>query len=395
MTEQTKIPTEQHGLETSDAGSLSVLDRAIGLLPSIVYIYNQQSQSNEYSNQNIGEMMGYTPHEIRGFGSNLMSMLCHPEDLPDVIQHFKRISRLSDDETVSIEYRMRHKNGTWLWFLSKDTVFDRAPDGTVLRHLGAAVDITEVKLAEQRAVDATHAAEVANKDLRTFAYSISHDMKSPCNTLHLLLSELHHSHGSKLDPDAKQLIDKATETAASMRQRIERVIDYTRMIEGNFTFVPISLDEVVADVVQELRVDIDASQAVLDIEPLPYVSGSREELKILFQNLILNALRYHFEDKSPKIRIFNSSDPDENELRVTIVDEGIGIAPQNHKQIFEMFKRLHSEKQYSGSGLGLAICRRIAIAHGGDIFLKSQEGQGAAFTVQLQSPNHRWRRAES
>ncbi|MGR3514162.1 MAG: sensor histidine kinase [Paracoccaceae bacterium] len=359
------------------------MDRAIRLMPSIVYVFNQETQSNEYTNRSIGEVMGYSSDEIRAFGANLMPLLCHPDDLPNVLQHFKRITRLKDNDVATVEYRIRHKAGHWVWFLSMDTVFERTPDGRVRTHLGAATDITRLKAAEEQALAASKAAQTANEDLRAFAYSISHDMKSPLNTLCLLLSEFEGCHGEALDPDAKQLLDKALQTSDGMQRRIERVLDYTKLIDRTPGFAPIDLNDVLSDVIANLAADISATSAILDITPLPVVWGATEELKVLFQNIIGNAIKFSAVGQSPVIRIFDSSDPDEPECRITVSDKGIGIAEDQQETVFAMFKRLHSERAYPGSGLGLAICRRIAISHGGDITIKSKPGRGAAFTVIL------------
>ncbi|MEM7718963.1 MAG: ATP-binding protein [Pseudomonadota bacterium] len=392
MTDQ-KNTFANFATDESEAGPKSLIfDRALRLLPSIAYIFNQETQCNEYANRNIGEVMGYTEAEIQAFGANLMATLSHPDDLPDVLQHFKRISRLRDGEVASVEYRIRHKDNRWVWFLSMDTVFDRDAKGRVRRHLGAAADITRQKEAEERAVAATHAAEVANEDLRAFAYSISHDMKSPSNTLHLLLSELHKTHSEAMDSDARQLVDHAIETVDSMQRRILRVLDYTRLIDQKYAFGPVSLDTVLVSVLSDMAADIKATGAQIDVGPLPLVSGAEEELKILFQNLISNAIKFRKEGRTPHVRIRDTSDPEESELSITVSDNGIGVPEKSFALVFEMFKRLHSERTFEGSGLGLAICRRIAISHGGDIFLNSEMGEGSAFTVQLRSSDDIWRR---
>lgn len=369
------------------------MDRAVGLLPSMIYVFNQDTQSNEYANRSVGELMGYNSDEIRGFGSNLMAMLCHPEDLPAVFEHFKRISRLADGEVISVEYRIRHKNDKWIWFLSQDTVFDRHGDGRVSRHLGTATDITSLKVAQQRAVAASNAASIANEDLRAFAYSISHDMKSPTNTLDMLLSELVLVHGQSLEPDASELLGQARQTIESMQRRIERVLDYTRLIDQRRTFCTVDLNEVLRNVLADMAAEITKTQAKIEVDALPMVSGQREELEILFQNLIDNALKFREAGSKPSIRVFDDSDPGESEARIAVSDQGIGIAPDNHDRIFGMFKKMHSEKAFGGTGLGLAICRRVAISHGGDIFVRSDTGQGATFIVHLLDPQHFWRRA--
>ncbi len=359
------------------------MQRALDLLPSIVYIFNQDTQSNEYANRSIGEVMGYSVEEIQAFGANMMPLLCHPDDLPRVFQHFKRISRLRDNEVIRIDYRMRHKQNRWVWFLSMDTVFDRDANGRVLRHLGVAADITQQKEAESRALEASQAAEVANEDLRTFAYSISHDMKSPANTLHLLLSELEVSHGQDLPPDALELVRLAQQTVSNMQARVGRVLDYTRMIDSDKDFAAIDLNMLVQSVLDDMMAEITGVGAQIEVEALPSVAGDAEELKVLFQNLIRNAVKFHRPDAPPVVRIYSTNPSEDSTVCVTVSDNGIGIPPDSHGNVFEMFKRLHPEKVYTGAGLGLAICRRIAISHGGDISLKSRLGAGSSFTVDL------------
>ncbi|MEO0918545.1 MAG: PAS domain-containing protein, partial [Pseudomonadota bacterium] len=117
MTDQKNTFTDVVGIADDGARAGLILDRALRLLPSIAYIFNQDTQSNEYANRSIGEVMGYSEAEVQAFGSNLIATLCHPDDLTHVLQHIKRISRLPDGEVAAVEYRIRHKENRWVWFL--------------------------------------------------------------------------------------------------------------------------------------------------------------------------------------------------------------------------------------------------------------------------------------
>lgn len=358
-------------------------------LPSLVYVYNQDTQSNEYTNRSLGAVLGYDADDMRAFGSSLMATLCYPADLPKVLVHFQKITGLSDGEVVSVAYRMRHKIDGWVWFLSMDAVFDRHRDGRVHRHIGVATDITAQKKAEQKVREASDAAAIANEDLRAFAYSISHDMKSPLNTLHLILSEIDHTCRKDLDLDAQRLFDHARSAVGNMRWRLESVLDYTRLIEGKAEMGPVSLDDVVAQVLSEMDVELNNCGATVRVGELPKVYGSARDLHTCLFHLSENALKFRKPGRCLRLEISDTtSDHANGVVEVSVKDNGIGIPPESHDVIFDMFKRLNPERKYPGIGLGLSICRRIAIAHGGAIAVTSQKGEGACFTLRLKAANH-------
>ncbi len=118
------------------------------VIPGIVYVFNQKTQSNEYTNTTLADILGYSSAELIELGDALFPTLCHPDDLPRIGEYFASLQHLVDGTTVSIEYRMRHKSGHWVWLLSNDTVFDRDEDGAVHRHIGVATDISQQKTSE-------------------------------------------------------------------------------------------------------------------------------------------------------------------------------------------------------------------------------------------------------
>ncbi|MEM6304250.1 MAG: ATP-binding protein [Pseudomonadota bacterium] len=136
--------------------SLLFAQKVLRLVPGMIYVFNQHTQSNEYANRSMTDILGYQSDETRAMGDRLIPGLCHPDDLPGVLGHFEAIKALEDDEVISVEYRMKHKAGHWVWLLSHDTVFDRAEDGSVLRHIGKAFDISDIKARE---IDAEELSE--------------------------------------------------------------------------------------------------------------------------------------------------------------------------------------------------------------------------------------------
>lgn len=369
-------------LGLSNLAAEPMLEKVIGVAPCVIYVFNQQTMSNEFSNQGIGEYLGYTPDEIAEFGARLLPMLAHPDDLSRMEAHFDAIRQLNGNAVERFEYRMRHRDGRWVWLLSTDAVFDRDENGAVLRHIGAAIDITAQKEAVETVRRQREETEYANRELTSFAYSISHDIKSPANTLELLLSELQNTlEGS--NSEVQSLLAASRETVARMRSVVDDTLSYTKVIGSSFELAPVCLNAVLADVLKDLRPGIDQSSATITLADLPTVRADKTQMYLLFLNLVSNALKYQPPGRRPEVSVdLKSRDP----VTIAVADNGIGIPQNKQDEIFVMFKRLHREDQYSGTGLGLATCRRITLNHGGSISVASQPGEGSVFTVTLGQP---------
>ena len=124
------------------------LEKMLSVLPGFVYIFNQEEQANEYANRSMTEMLGFDQDDVLAMGGDLVADLFHPDDQAKVHAHMAKIRDLADHEVADLEYRVRTKDGGWVWLLSHDAVYDRDPDGKVLRHIGIATDITAQKEQE-------------------------------------------------------------------------------------------------------------------------------------------------------------------------------------------------------------------------------------------------------
>jgi signal transduction histidine kinase len=222
-----------------------------------------------------------------------------------------------------------------------------------------------------------------NREQAEFTYAISHDLKSPSNTLLMLLGEMRAGHGASLDPDALELIDLAEQTATRMRTLVDDVLAYAACVETQPAHAPVDLNALVQTLLQDLRYDIQHQQARIDCENLPMVIGNPMQLKLLLQNLVSNAIKFRDRDRPPVVRIASQALKGNRSL-IKVQDNGIGIDPAHFDRIFGLFQRLHAHDHYGGSGIGLALCKRIALNHGGEISLSSVAGQGTTFTVSLE-----------
>ena len=224
-------------------------------------------------------------------------------------------------------------------------------------------------------------SEELRAEQRDFTYAISHDLKSPLNTLRLLLSELVEIEGDGLDPESAEFVALSFRTMDRAERLIEDVLAYSRSVGGPRETGPVALDAVLAGVRDDLRGDVERTGATLEIGPLPTVEGTESQLAMLFSNLVANALKFVAPGEAPRVCV--SASTEGREALVRVADRGIGIAAADAERVFGLFQRLHVAEEYPGTGLGLTLCRRIAAGLGGRVELESAPGEGSTFTVRL------------
>jgi light-regulated signal transduction histidine kinase (bacteriophytochrome) len=166
------------------------------------------------------------------------------------------------------------------------------------------------------------------------------------------------------------------QSVEQMQTLIRDLLSYSRVDARSRPFTLIPFSDIVKAALTQLDSSIRDSGAEVTWDPLPSIMGDRSQLVQLMQNLIGNGLNYRG-DQPPRIDI--SAKRSEAEWTFSVRDNGIGIDPKHHEQIFEIFKRLHDEKEYPGTGIGLAVCRRVVNRHGGRIWVESAPGRGSTF----------------
>jgi signal transduction histidine kinase len=194
------------------------------------------------------------------------------------------------------------------------------------------------------------------------------------------LALLQQRYQGRLDADADEFIAYAVDGATRMQQLIRDLLAYARMGGQLLQRVPVSCDQVIAEVCADLQEQLTASEAVLTTDTLPTVLAEAASLRQVFQNLLSNALK--FRGAAP-LRIHITARRVDEGWEFTIRDNGIGIAPQDTERIFRLFQRGHPRSAYPGTGLGLAICKKIVERHGGRLWVTSQPGTGSTFYFTL------------
>ena len=245
--------------------------------------------------------------------------------------------------------------------------------------LKRAHDVLELRVQERTAELAR-----SNAELEQFAYIASHDLQEPLSMVSSLVQLLQKRYKGKLDPDADEFIGFAAEGAVRMQRLINDLLAYSRVGTRGKSFGEVDLERALAQALENLQLAIKEKKAVISSDPLPAAFGDGGQLAQVFQNLIDNALKFCGK-KQPRVHV--SARPEDDEVVCSVQDNGIGIAPEYLNQLFLLFHRLHTRKEYPGTGLGLAICKRIVERHGGGIWVESAPEQGSIFYFRIPAVN--------
>ena len=246
------------------------------------------------------------------------------------------------------------------------------PPGEVYINLYGS-DLTERRKARE-------ALERSNRDLEQFAYVASHDLQEPLRAIVGFLQLLQNRYADKVDDRGRHYIDRSVRAAHRMQTLIRELLTLSRVNSKGTTFRPTDLNPLVRSVLDNLQPMVQEKKAEVICGPLPALSVDQGQIRSLFQNLLVNALRYN-ESAAPRVDIGFEELDDSYLFRVQ--DNGIGISPQFHQRIFIVFQRLHTDSDYPGTGLGLALCKRIVERHGGTIWVETNPAGGSLFHFTL------------
>ncbi len=289
-----------------------------------------------------------------------------------------------------VETRWLKSDGTIIdvWILSEPLCDSQ---GRFIRSRSAAQDVTErSRLANElrRRRDELEQANAGlrkiNAELDAYNYVVSHDLKEPLNTLEAYSQDLAREFSLQLGPDGFECINHLLSASRRLKKRIEDLLKLSRIGRVTRAPQPFDLNAAVAQVRQYLGDLMQRKEASFHTEgPLPTVLGDPEGITQLVMNLVSNGLKYN-RSATPRVCLGQATDAaDPGWVTLYVRDNGIGIDPQHHEQIFNIFQRLHLNDEFEGTGAGLAICKRIVEAHGGRLWVESQPGQGAAFYFTL------------
>jgi PAS domain S-box-containing protein len=218
--------------------------------------------------------------------------------------------------------------------------------------------------------------ESKNRELEQFAYIASHDLQEPLDTISSFIMLLQDEFKDQMSEDASEYIGYIKASSERLRLLITGLLEYSRLGKKSKLDL-VDCNDLVGEVLMDMQSSIQNKKAKIEVKKLPVIPSYPIEMRLLFQNLISNALKFQHVDSIPEVTI--SCQQDEKNFTFCIKDNGIGIDERYKEKVFAIFQRLHSDRFYKGSGIGLAHCKKIVELHDGRIWLESLPEQGAKF----------------
>lgn len=253
-------------------------------------------------------------------------------------------------------------------------------DGRLV-HYQLAADATERRRLQRELEANLKELARSNAELEQFAYLASHDLQEPLRKIQSFGDRLATNLGDQMDERSRDHLERMLDSARRMQQLINDLLTYSRVGMRAQLIGEVDPVEIARQVVSDLEVRLEQCGGRVEVGSLPPFEADPTQLRLLLQNLVGNALKFHREGVPPVVRIEGADRG--RQVLLTVTDNGIGFDEKHKDRIFRIFQRLHTRQEYEGTGLGLAVCEKIAQRHGGTITAAGRPGEGAVFTVIL------------
>ncbi len=383
--------------------------------------YTDAQQRYRFTNKTYTDWFGFTFADV--YGKHLVEVL--GEAAYQVVKD--KVERVLAGNLVEYEAEVPYKTGGTR-YIQAINVPDITKDNQVRGYCALIIDISERKQAEAeikqlnenlelRVKERTIQLEEINRELESFSYTVSHDLRAPLRAMHGLAQALQEDYDSQLDEIGQEYTRRIVAASTRLDKLIQDLLAYSRLGRSEIWLQQLSLDTVITQVLNELKPELQITQVQVSVEqPLPFVKAHRSILVQVLTNLIINAYKFVATGVQPRVKIWaeiREKDKGDGEgeffhsffpptpdapwrvstiptphspsklVRLWIEDNGIGIGEQYQERIFQVFERLHGIETYPGTGIGLAIVKRGVERMGGRVGVESQLGEGSRFWIEL------------
>ncbi|MCG3199048.1 MAG: Adaptive-response sensory-kinase SasA [bacterium] len=362
-------------IKAREAAELSAqrLEHALDLAESAILTIDSAQRITSFD-ERAARLFGYAPEEVLGKPIDILL----PERFVEIhrkhVAEFIRSGEGARRMGVRREVFGRRKDGSEFpaeAAISKSIAEDRLLLTVVIR------DVTDRKRVELETLRAERLA-AANQELEAFSYSVSHDLRAPLRHVDGFVELLQKRIADTLDPQSRRYLDTIADSAKQMANLIDALLSFSRMARAEINTSEVKLGILLEEVLKELSPEISARNITWRIDPLPTVECDPALMKLVFQNLVGNALKFTRTREQARIEI--GTEPGRyGEIVVHVRDNGVGFDKQYQAKLFGVFQRLHRKEDFEGTGIGLANVRRIILRHGGEVWAESEVGAGATF----------------
>ena len=338
---------------------------------------------------NFYRLLGTEPNSFTPSLDKIMSFV-HPEDRSRVLQLHE--DSFNKNETTTIIYRYLLEDGTVRHMISVGKFLNNSKGELV--KIGVNQDITELMKKTKELEDKNQRLISTNSELESFNNIVSHDLQEPLRKIQMFISRIESKDFVASSNEATiTYFDKIKSAASRMQNLMNDLVDFTRTVKGDRIFEQVDLNVLFEEITEDLILIIEEKQAIILIDQLPTILGTKFQIQQLFVNLMSNALKYVKPGIVPKINVKleefsqdfvnDKNISSEEYYKITVTDNGIGFEQKHADKIFMLFKRLQTDQSYKGTGLGLAICKKIVDNNNGFIKAVGVPDQGSVFTVYL------------
>lgn len=364
------------------------LQQIINAIPNLIYVKNVSDEFVMVNNA-LSEFLGVDQKLLLQYQSTQKDTVSHK-----LTSLFKKDAEvfISRKPLLVLEQQIYDEDKKAMRWLQSIKVPLTDTEGNYNEILSVSTDITDLKLKEQeladlndklelRASERTLMLEAANKELETFNYSVSHDLRTPLRTIDIFAYFLEKNYRDKLDKEGSDNILQIRQSIMKMSALIDNLLIFSKMGRLDIRLSELQTEELIREVINEISREEDTQNIQFTIASMPLLYADYGMMKQAMHNLVSNAVKFTKTKRRPIIEFFGVRD--EENITLAVRDNGVGFSMEYKDKLFKAFKRLHSEEYFEGTGVGLAIVEKIIKRHNGQVWAESEENKGTTFFIKL------------